>query len=1309
MRYSCSIYNRGFIIKSNIRLFFLIGLFGLSVFSGGKGFSQTVTTLASTNNPAVPAANICPGTLKVPIYQFTLTTSGALNFTGLNFTTNAGHLATDVIKYQLWSSATNALGGATQVGVDLTASTGPGLHTFAAFTRSVNTTTRYFWITTDVSASPVNSNAITVAALTTANITVSAGTKAGSASIGGAQTLNAAGTVIVSGGGTFCGSATLTASGGTGGTIYWQNTTSNGTSTATPSTSQVVAASGTYYFRAASAGCWGTQGSAAVTISTANTITLGSDPTICRGLTSANLTYSATTGTPNQYSIVYSNAATAQGFVNVTNAALPASPIVLVVPAAASAATYSFDLTVRNSTTGCVSGTYAKTIILNDVPAAPAITGLASQPPSTTGLNYSTASISGVTSYTWTVTTGWSITGGQGTLAIVVTSGAFGQDGNITLTAGNICGTSSAFSRAVSIAFPTPHGTVCDQCHITHTAAGGQLTSIAGNANLCISCHNPVGSASLKPFANSDKAIPGTSGTSHAWDKNAVNATYQTNTPTDAAMLARINSGQIICSTCHNQHSQTYYPYLRADNTGDAMCKDCHSERNLGTYLTNTVTNKSTHPVGVSYNAADPRFIATPVSPVQLVGSKVECSSCHKAHFAGSSDGNILRMTNNELLCQNCHALKTANSTMEHKGMTCVTCHDAHEKGSTNIYLVRTTIATPNSGSKAVSFTADAGPGNFADATAPFNGVCEVCHTLTDHYTNTAGGTSDARHVPATQKCITCHPHNKGFAAQTDCFGCHNAIADKPSVPGTRRQIVDNLGNGTGTGGDFKKTSHHFTGTIPTVDDCVKCHYMGDHKSGTVKLLDPDQGFQTVYSYDPLNKSGIESFCLNCHDADGSNGDVTPFSDNVTVPVIDQALWTASSHKTTGTAKANTCLACHDNGHGSAKSTLLAVLPNQNAATLADPDVEEEEFCLTCHGGGAGGIASKKVHLAFSAYTNTNNAGTQTGTITRYFKHDPTKSYRKHVNGETGGAAFAAGGTQRHVECVDCHNPHGAVAGTATAPTLLPTLTGATGVEPTYTGIGAPTGFTWMRPVTQEYQVCFKCHSSYTTLPTYLPDGISNQTIVADGLKKLTTTANGQTPDSRDMALQYNPNAASFHPVMAAGKNLNILAAAFRNGWTFSSRMYCTDCHNNPLATTAGHGNGPHGSSNLHLLDKGNAGTAQYNTVHADMGSNPNEVCSKCHAGPTNGSPSRFTKHAYHASPGATGLAECYACHDSHGSEAFHLINFNRNGTGGCFTSVTTTTTNAFIHADGTVKNSCVTTCHGVGHSTTGKFYSPAY
>ncbi|MDD4149598.1 MAG: PKD domain-containing protein, partial [Bacteroidales bacterium] len=74
--------------------------------------------------------------------------------------------------------------------------------------------------------------------------------------------------VTVSGSGSQCGgSLTLTAANGGEGTIYWQNLTSDGTSTTTASTSQTVSASDTYYFRAQSAeGCWGNEGSATVEI-----------------------------------------------------------------------------------------------------------------------------------------------------------------------------------------------------------------------------------------------------------------------------------------------------------------------------------------------------------------------------------------------------------------------------------------------------------------------------------------------------------------------------------------------------------------------------------------------------------------------------------------------------------------------------------------------------------------------------------------------------------------------------------------------------------------------------------------------------------------------------------------------------------------------------------------------------------------------------------------------------------------------------------------------------------------------------------
>jgi hypothetical protein len=98
------------------------------------------------------------------------------------------------------------------------------------------------------------------------------------------------------------------------------------------------------------------------TVNPQPTITLGSNPVLNRGTTIANLLYSATTSSPNQYSIDYNATANTAGFIDVANAALTASPIVLVVPAAPALATYNAILTVRNSTTGCVSINYPITV-----------------------------------------------------------------------------------------------------------------------------------------------------------------------------------------------------------------------------------------------------------------------------------------------------------------------------------------------------------------------------------------------------------------------------------------------------------------------------------------------------------------------------------------------------------------------------------------------------------------------------------------------------------------------------------------------------------------------------------------------------------------------------------------------------------------------------------------------------------------------------------------------------------------------------------------------------------------------------------
>ncbi|MGC1392157.1 MAG: gliding motility-associated C-terminal domain-containing protein, partial [Bacteroidales bacterium] len=117
-------------------------------------------------------------------------------------------------------------------------------------------------------------------------------------------------------------------------------------------------------------------------------------------------------------------------------------------------------------------------------PAVPGvITGTAAVCPGLTGQIYSISSVTNATTYNWSVPAGWVITAGSGTISITVTCGTSGQNGNITVTAGNSCGTSPAAALAVTVSSqsipPTgvniTNNNTCSGSAKTLTATGGSL------------------------------------------------------------------------------------------------------------------------------------------------------------------------------------------------------------------------------------------------------------------------------------------------------------------------------------------------------------------------------------------------------------------------------------------------------------------------------------------------------------------------------------------------------------------------------------------------------------------------------------------------------------------------------------------------------------------------------------------------------------------------------------------------------------------------------------------------------------------
>ena len=152
----------------------------------------------------------------------------------------------------------------------------------------------------------------------------------------------------------------------------------------------------------------------AVVVNNPPTIALGANPTVCAGTTSTSISYGATTNSPNQVSIDFDATAQGQGFVDVINAALTATPIAITVPTAPAANIYNANLTVTNSITGCVSQSYPITITVNASPIAswtspliPSVCALQ------TGTAFAVTNVAGC-SYAWTVESGAGTVTGTG-------------------------------------------------------------------------------------------------------------------------------------------------------------------------------------------------------------------------------------------------------------------------------------------------------------------------------------------------------------------------------------------------------------------------------------------------------------------------------------------------------------------------------------------------------------------------------------------------------------------------------------------------------------------------------------------------------------------------------------------------------------------------------------------------------------------------------------------------------------------------------------------------------------------------------
>lgn len=160
----------------------------------GNGFA-TPNIVLSSSNPAVAASNITQGTTNNVIYAFNLAVTNAdATLNNVVFNTSGSYAASNITNFKLWYSTDATFNSATDTTLDNeTAALGTGAHTFTGFTRLItNSSTGYFFITTDIPCTSTAGNTIVVDAITTADLTFVLGNKSGTAFASGTHTIQSA-------------------------------------------------------------------------------------------------------------------------------------------------------------------------------------------------------------------------------------------------------------------------------------------------------------------------------------------------------------------------------------------------------------------------------------------------------------------------------------------------------------------------------------------------------------------------------------------------------------------------------------------------------------------------------------------------------------------------------------------------------------------------------------------------------------------------------------------------------------------------------------------------------------------------------------------------------------------------------------------------------------------------------------------------------------------------------------------------------------------------------------------------------------
>jgi len=447
------------------------------------------------------------------------------------------------------------------------------------------------------------------------------------------------------------------------------------------------------------------------------------------------------------------------------------------------------------------------------------------------------------------------------------------------------------------------------------------------------------------------------------------------------------------------------------------------------------------------------------------------------------------------------------------------------------------------------------------------------------------------------------------------------------------------------------------------VKNCLSCHVDHDifrpdlnvgigQRASNLRVdwaIDPIPGSSGVLANSDYSSAGSGGICLSCH----AGPDCSGCHSSHLLPPNDPPMTTSFAHTfinkvdfdaatqthnysissffpSDGSSFNANCVKCHNDdmskGYQSSTYEFSAHASEfekmlDTTGIVAPSSPLEEKFCFKCHSTISNPNSGSNLDFfGVQNMTNQNSLEIETA-FSRTYSH-PTLTYSgRHSMADS---ALSFGDTNRHAECEDCHSPHAALQGThdGSSNLISNALKGSWGVEPTAwpaqpnpTNNGnvfaAPTSYNTVDPAQREYQICLKCHSNYTTLPT----------------------------GARNLAEEINPNNASTHGIAAAGTNSYCNASTMFEPWASSGVAWCSDCHRSDNPSDP---EGPHGSNLEHLLVA--------TTVSSNSAGTP--LCFVCHRSTVYWSGSGYNNSNFDQHPSRRSAHKsqarnkgCFACH----------------------------------------------------------------